>query len=867
VADDFQASDSKNSDLQFAHYRVLRRPDGSEWELGRGAMGVTYKAFDEQLRIDVALKLITPARVNDAKTQALLLREARAAARVRHPNVASVVFLSTTPGSLFYAMEFVAGEPLADRLRARGALPPQMAVGFAIQIARGLGAIHEQQIVHRDLKPANLMIVAAGGEKRRAESETNPDAWQIKIIDFGLARGFSGEGLGTVADAQTVGFRGTALYASPEQCEERGELDGRSDLYSLGCILWETLLGAPPFGARTHRELLNQHVALPAPLDRLAHLPPSLSVVLGRLLAKDPADRFADAEAVEKALQQCREHLESGHGLGEHAVITTHDAALAAPPNRSAPSSRKAVAVLPFANLSSDKENEYFADGIQEDVLTNLSRIRDLKVISRTSVMGYRGKTLNLREIARELGVGTVVEGSVRRSGNRIRVSAQLIDANSDEHLWAENFDSEMTDIFAIQTKIAQQIAQALEARLSPVEAVGLQTGRVENLAAYEIYRRGLAEFRRYRNEDNDRAIASFRDAIEKDPAYAKAHAALSEAYAYKVDKLDGPLYWLDSAIQSAERAVAIDPQSVEGYQALGTAYFRKGWFRRAVESLGKALELNPHSAEVLDRQGEIRQAAGDWVTAWEMVRQAVDLDPSDPYHRLRVGDLYFCLGEIESGESWMRRGMEHLHDPPKTQELEIRIAHSRGDFAGIPEMYQRRLASRMTEFEVSFGDLPMRAPVGYYAAMADWRMRKFPAVAMQVDEAMRMANPEGAQHRLILTGIAIVRRREGREAEMRDACRKIVQFSRQELDAGSESPATHFNFAIAAWLLGDRDLSDQQIDHAMQKGLLLGKTDQSDMMPETLLENPRFEAAFGEMNRKIEVQRAQIRELEKRYQ
>ena len=327
MADEPQPAASTGVELKFAHYRVLRRPDGSTWELGRGAMGVTYKAYDEKLRIEVALKLITPGQVDDPKTQALFLREARAAARVHQSNVASVVHLNDTLGNFFYAMEFIAGESLADWLKTRGALPSAMAIEFGMQIARGLEAIHAQHIVHRDLKPANLMIVPSGRGSRPGESvDANPDAWQIKIIDFGLARGFGGEGPGTEIDAKTIGFRGTTLYASPEQCEEHRELDGRSDQYSLGCILWEMLTGAPPFRGRTHRELLNQHVALPLPLQQLAHLPDGLQVVLARMLAKDPANRFSDDDAVVKALERCREGRVPGDRSDADLGATTRDA-------------------------------------------------------------------------------------------------------------------------------------------------------------------------------------------------------------------------------------------------------------------------------------------------------------------------------------------------------------------------------------------------------------------------------------------------------------------------------------------------------------------------------------------------------------
>ncbi len=918
-----------DAELRFAHYRVERSPDGSPWKLGSGAMGVTYKAFDERLRIEVALKVIAPAQVDEAKAQALFLREARAATRVRHPNVASVVFLNDKPGNFFYAMEFIAGESLADWLRTRGAPPREMAIGFATQIARGLGAIHHQQIVHRDLKPANLMIVAAEAVKTHVGTDSDPDAWQIKIIDFGLARGFGGGGLGTEADAQTIGFRGTALYASPEQCEERGQIDGRSDLYSLGCILWEMLTGAPPFRTRTHRELLNQHVSGSHPLERLAHLPANLQAVLVRLLAKDPADRFSNAHAVVEALTGCLERTRRGEEPSPASGLTTQESkaplvltavTVSIPSDRAKTASpatnrwltpaavvivallsasalwmfgrgrgdalppasagatpaaaqvtpvaglRKSIAVLPFANLSGDKDNEYFADGVQEDVLTNLSRIRDLKVISRTSVMGYRGKNQNLREIARELGVGTLVEGSVRRAGNRVRVSAQLIDARTDERLWAENFDREMSDIFTIQSKIAQEIAQALEARLSPGEAAGLRVGRGDNLAAYELYRRGLAEFRKYRHEDNEAATVSFREAIAQDAKYAVAYAALSEAYSFKTEKLDAPLYWLDAAIQAAEYAVAIDPQCAEAYNALGAAYFGKGWFRRARAVLARALELNPNYATALGRLALIDQNVGDLAGAWQNSRRALEMDPKDATNYLRLGDIYFGLGEIEAGERWMRLGMQRLDDPAKQQQIEIQIAHSRREYARIVELFKARQASNLNLAAKSFGELPGRGPVGYYAAMASWHLGNLPETRNRIEIALRFSNPEGNALPSLDIGTAIVRRREGREADMREMARSGMPYFRQQIDAGSESPRDSYMLAIGAWLLGERELSDQQIERAMQAGLLLGRTDQADMLPETLAENPKFAAALVNMNQKIEDQRARIRVLEKEY-
>ena len=821
-------------------------------------MGVTYKAFDEQLRIEVALKVIAPGRVDDAKTQALFLREARAAARIRHPNVASVVYLHTTPGNFFYAMEFIAGESLQGWLKARGSTAPALATSIAAQVAGGLQAIHAQKIVHRDLKPGNLMIVPVDG---------NRDAWQVKIIDFGLARAFAGDGLGTEINAPTVGFRGTALYASPEQCEERGELDGRTDLYSLGCILWEMLAGGPPFRGRTHRELLNQHVSQPAPLERLAHLPASLQAILARLLAKNPADRFASAADVAIALEHFQNRLNSGmepiHDSGFDTVAAPPDAGA----KGTAPISRKAIAVLPFSNLSSDRENEYFADGVQEEVLTNLSRLRDLKVISRTSVMGYRGTKQNVREIARELGVGTVVEGSVRRAGNRVRVSAQLIDATSDENLWSENFDRELTDIFAIQSEIARQIARALEVHLSPGESVCLYRDRGEIAAAYDLYLRGLASFRKYRKEDNERAIGLFKEAIEIDPNFARAYAGLAEAYAIMVEKFESPPVWQETAIEMAEKAIALDSRCEEAYNALGTAYMWRGWNRRARAAFERALEINPNFASVCMRLSLIYLRTGHWDEAWELSRRGIELEPEVAYQYVRLAEIYFAMEEVEAGERWMRRAMAKMRDPFKETQLEIQIAFTRKEDRRVLELFDSMIHPRGPKAGSAgtLGEMPGQDPPGYFAAMACARLGDLAGVRRLVDAALRFADPDGLNFRHILLTLAWLQRREGRDEEMRETARRARDLFQRTIDAGDESPQPHLNIAWCNWALGDLEACNRALDAALKDDPLLPTVGQFDTRLD-LLEYPKFASIVEGMRRRVKEMRLRIRELERRY-
>lgn len=307
-----QAAAADKDPLDYAHYRVLRRPDGMPWRLGAGSMGVTFKAVDRRLKTLVALKLIQPFRDLDAKVIQLFVREARAAARILHPNVAPVLFLSDAPGRLFYAMEFVDGVSLHDWLQANGPMEAASALAFARQICAGLVAIHAQQIVHRDLKPGNIMVVEFPPGHPRFEAQSDSGGCLLKIIDFGLARAFDEDLTASRAAPLTTGFHGTVIYASPEQCREERNLDGRSDIYSFGCILWELLCGRPPLEGETHFEQLNLHLTAPLPFEKLGPQPASLLQLLERCLAKSPADRFADAHELGRALEECSREVEQG---------------------------------------------------------------------------------------------------------------------------------------------------------------------------------------------------------------------------------------------------------------------------------------------------------------------------------------------------------------------------------------------------------------------------------------------------------------------------------------------------------------------------------------------------------------------------
>ena len=478
------------SELRFEHYQVLRNEDGTPMELGHGGMGVTYKAIDTHLRCPVALKIISAQFIGNESARSRFVREARAAASVHHPNVASVFHLGESGGNYFYVMEFVDGETLEALIHRRGRLEIDLALEIVTQVAAGLTAIHKQHLVHRDIKPSNIML---SWEEGGLEN--------VKIIDLGLAKGVTEDTLSIAGS-----FIGTPTYASPEQFAGLGT-DIRSDLYSLGVTLWEMLSGKPPFQGSA-AELMDQHQRAAPPLVKLRNIPGPVIALLDVLLAKDPSQRFQNPAQLQKAMTKVRGAIGSGLrltaeelrsvsaevsantskrkprkptvrwvlGIGlclaagliawfcffGHAGFFSNQRVTEAVPTE------KSIAVLPFENISANKDDAYFADGVQDEILNNLAKIAQLKVISRTSVMQYRGDNKrDLRQIAAALGVANVLEGAVRRDGNQVRVSTELVDARNDNTIWADSYDRDLTDIFAIQSEVSQTIAKKLTATLS----------------------------------------------------------------------------------------------------------------------------------------------------------------------------------------------------------------------------------------------------------------------------------------------------------------------------------------------------------------------------------------------------------------
>jgi serine/threonine-protein kinase len=650
-------------DRSFQHYEVSVSSDGiTPWELGRGAMGTTYHATDTNLGSPVALKVIGTRYSADPRARERFRREAQAAAQLRHPNVATVFHFGETPaGQCFYAMELVEGETLETCVRRDGPLPVSATLGIAEQIVRALAAAEKHGLVHRDLKPSNIMVVASDGDAA--------DGLTVKVIDFGLAKPVVAPQV--ASDESSLRFSGTPGFASPEQLAAGStSTDVRSDIYSLGATLWYILSGKSPFANRTLSELREeQFQRLPIEQLNAAKVPRPLVMLLRSMLATDPANRPQSAKELLVRLRQCRETVEtrplrrrrlqlaafafliiSGLGLTSYLWYRQHLWGRMSSPAVIAP--EKSIAVLPFENLSSDREDAFFADGVQDDILTKLAKIRDLKVISRASVMQYRGKP-NMREIGAALAVSHVLQGSVRKSGTQLHLNAQLIDTRTDTHVWAEQYDCDLNGVFAAQSEIALKVADQLDAKMSTTEKLDMARPPTANLAAFELYTRGknlllTTSFTTNAKASLLQAADLLNQAIANDSSFFQAYCQLSHThdllYFFGFDRTPARLASAESAIQAAFR---LRPDSGEAHLARAENLYR-GYldYNGALAELELARQSLPNNPLVFELKGYVERRRGNQQEALQSLERAVDLDPRN----------FFILQQIAASYDMLRR-------------------------------------------------------------------------------------------------------------------------------------------------------------------------------------------------------------------
>jgi TolB-like protein len=779
---------------------------------------------------------------------------------LNHPNICTVYGIHQEGEQPFIEMEFVDGKTI--RLLDLHSARIETSIGYAIQIGDALQEAHSKGIVHRDIKADNIMVNSKN---------------QVKVMDFGLAKI-----KGSLKLTRTSSTVGTIGYMAPEQIQG-GDVDARSDIFAFGALLFEMLTDHLPF--RGEHEAAMMYSILNEDPELLkkyrTDAPDELQRIISRALEKDPEDRYQSAADMVSELRRMQKQTSrvsrtipamttppsppvqtSAQSTtprtiskrtvyaGVLALILVVGVALTYVIVRGSHAvDRKSIAVLPFKNLNTDEDSEFFSDGITEDIINQLSRIRDLRVMSRPAVMRYKKSDKTLLEIGKELNVATILTGTVRRQGDQLRISAALIDANNEQQIWGDTYEKTMTQVFEIQSAVARQIASTLQTSLTSDEVAGAAKQQTESVVAYTYYLKGREYYYRYHKEDNENSIKLFKKALELDPNYALAYAGLGDAYGQRSQRFGFPSTWIDSSIAAGQHAVTLDPALAEGYKALALGYTQLGKENLAIENNKKAVEFNPSYYPAVANLGSSYETIGKPDEALPWAKKAISINPTNPVTMALLGGIYFDLGEDAKAHTFFDRALALQPDLTNAHQGLASLEFLNGQI----EQAKARTLNLIASVPDEPGPLLLAGAIYLFANDLNKAKQYF-------EKELAMTSPESGSY----NELAYIYAKLGRTNDSRKMLELNISETLKWLARGDEGPGSRMGLAISYKLQGNNSEAYKWMRESIKAGWTDYRIVALNPLYESFRNDQEFKDIFDGVKSRMQEMKKHAEELDK---